>query len=191
MRDKPVDEIYISTDIEANGPIPGVFSMLSFASAAFTLKKELVSTFSANLSTLPRAKEDPDTMQWWKNKKKAWAAARKDPQKPHLAMKAYLQWLKGLPGRPVFVAYPAAFDYTFIAWYLIKFTGENPFSYVALDIKTYACALLKKPFFKTTKKAMPRRWFDENKKSHIALEDAIEQGHLFCNMLGENLGPSI
>jgi hypothetical protein len=28
-------EIYISTDIEANGRIPGVSSMLSFASAAY------------------------------------------------------------------------------------------------------------------------------------------------------------
>ena len=28
-------EIYVSTDIEADGPIPGRYSLLSFASAAF------------------------------------------------------------------------------------------------------------------------------------------------------------
>ena len=46
-------EIYVSTDIEADGPIPGPHSMLSIASAAYTAEKQLVATFSANLETLP------------------------------------------------------------------------------------------------------------------------------------------
>jgi hypothetical protein len=35
------------------------------------------------------------------------------------------------------------------------------------------------------KKNMPRRWFDPHKHTHVALDDAIEQGALFCNMLAE------
>ena len=35
------DEIYVSTDIEADGPIPGPHSMLSFASAAYRADKTL------------------------------------------------------------------------------------------------------------------------------------------------------
>jgi hypothetical protein len=35
-------EIYVSTDVEADGPIPGPNSMLSFGSAAYTGKKELL-----------------------------------------------------------------------------------------------------------------------------------------------------
>ena len=46
-------EIYISTDVETDGPIPGPHSMLSFASAAFLADKTLLGTFSANLETLP------------------------------------------------------------------------------------------------------------------------------------------
>ena len=42
-------EIYVSTDIEADGPVPGINSMLSFASAAYRADKTLVATFSANL----------------------------------------------------------------------------------------------------------------------------------------------
>jgi hypothetical protein len=30
---------------------------------------------------------------------------------------------------------------------------------------------------------MPKRWFDDLPHSHVALDDAIEQGALFCNML--------
>ncbi len=48
-------EIYVSTDVEADGPIPGPHSMLSFGSAAYTGGKELIGTFSANLETLPGA----------------------------------------------------------------------------------------------------------------------------------------
>jgi hypothetical protein len=32
---------------------------------------------------------------------------------------------------------------------------------------------------------MPRRWFDDHPHTHRALDDAIEQGALFCNMLAE------
>ena len=60
-------EIYVSTDVEADGPIPGPNSMLSFGSAAYTAKKELVGTFTANLETLSGAVADPKTMQWWQH----------------------------------------------------------------------------------------------------------------------------
>ena len=35
---------------------------------------------------------------------------------------------------------------------------------------------------------MPKRWFDEAPHTHNALDDAVEQGRLFCNMLQENTG---
>lgn len=34
---------------------------------------------------------------------------------------------------------------------------------------------------------MPRHWFDKLPHTHIALDDALEQGALFCNILAENL----
>ena len=52
-------EIYVSTDVESDGPIPGPHSMLSFASAAYTADKTLLSTFSANLDLLPGVHLDP------------------------------------------------------------------------------------------------------------------------------------
>lgn len=179
-------EIYISTDIETDGPIPGPHSLLSFASAAYLADKTLVDTFSANLETLPEAQGDPRTMEWWAGQAEAWEACRQNLQSPETAMKQYVVWLKGLPGKPVFVAYPAGFDFTFVYWYLIRFAGENPFSHSALDIKTYAMAMMKTNYRSSTKRAMPRHWFDEKRHTHIALDDAIEQGALFCNMLAEN-----
>lgn len=180
-------EIYVSTDIEADGPIPGPHSMLSFGSAAFQADKTLISTFSANLETLPGATGHPDTMAWWAKQPAAWEACRKDLEDPRFAMDRYVSWVKGLPGIPVFVAYPVGFDFAFIHWYLMYFTGSSPFSFSAVDIKTYAMALLKSDYRKSTKKHMPKRWFPKSPHTHVALDDAIEQGMLFLNMLDENL----
>jgi len=176
-------EIYVSTDVEADGPIPGPHSMLSFASAAYTDDKTLLATFSANLVTLPEATPDPKTMDWWKTQPEAWAECRRDLQDPAHAMPAYVKWLKSLPGRPVFVAYPAAYDFMFVYWYLMRFAGESPFSFSALDIKTYAMAVLGTSYRDATKKNMPSDWFDPLPHTHKALDDAIEQGALFCNIL--------
>lgn len=181
-------EIYVSTDVETDGPIPGPNSMLSFASAAYTADKRLVSTFAANLELLPGAAGDPKAMEWWRSQPAAWAACRADLRKPDEAMPEYVRWLKGLPGKPVFVAYPVAFDFMFVYWYLIRFAGESPFSHSALDVKTLAMAMMGTDYRDSTKRNMPRRWFDEMPHTHVALDDAVEQGALFCNMLAELRG---
>jgi len=186
-------EIYVSTDIEADGPVPGINSMLSFASAAYQQDKTLVGTFSANLELLPGATSDPQTMAWWETKREAWEASRQNTRQPQAVMSEYVTWLKELPGTPVFLGYPAAFDFMFVTYYLYRFAGESPFSYFALDIRTYAMALMKKQFSDISKSVMPSRWFDNLPYTHVALDDAISQGALFCNMLAENMnaGPPI
>ncbi len=168
-------EIYVSTDVEADGPIPGPNSMLSFGSAAYLADKTVIGTFRANLNELAGAAADAKTAQSWSTQPVAWAACRQNLEPPEAAMRRYITWLKGLPGKPVFVGYPASFDFLFVYWYLIRFAGESPFSFSALDIKTYAMALLKKDYRKSTKAGMPKHWFDSHRHTHIALDDAIEQ----------------
>ena len=100
-------------------------------------------------------------------------------------MHAYVFWLKALPGSPVSVGYPAAYDFLFVYWYLMRFVGESPFSHSALDIKTFAMALTGKTYRGSTKRDMPKRWIPKSPHTHVALDDAIEQGQLFINMLKE------
>src|SRR5215472_17441447 len=176
-------EVYVSTDVEADGPIPGPHSMLSFASAAYRGDKTLVGTFEANLTLLPGAQGDPKTMEWWRGKPEAWAACRTNLRYPAVVMPEYVAWLKSLPGKPVSVAYPAPYDFMFVYWYLIRFAGESPFSHSALDIKTFAMALLGTEYRDSVKRNMPREWFDDLPHTHVALDDAKGQGALFCNML--------
>jgi len=180
-----IQEIYVSTDVEADGPIPGPHSLLSFGSAAYRADKTLLATFSANLATLPGAQGHPDTMAWWSQRPAAWQACRQDCQAPETVMPAYVRWLKALPGKPVFVGFPAAYDFLFVYWYLMRFAGESPFSHSALDIKTLAMALMKSGYRDATKRNMPKAWFDRLPHTHVALDDALEQGALFCNMWRE------
>jgi hypothetical protein len=179
-------EIYFSTDVETDGPIPGPHSMLSFGSAAF-FNNKLVDTLYVNLETLEGATGNPDTMKWWGTQPEAWTSCRKDPRPPSEAMPEYVKWVNGVANKfgaqPVFVAYPAGFDFLFMYWYMMRFAGSSPFSFSALDIKSYVAGKLNKPYRECTKKNMPRKWFGTKPHTHNALDDAIEQGDLFCNIL--------
>lgn len=191
-------EIYFSTDVETDGPIPGPNSMLSLGSAAFSSSGRLLFTFSANLETLPGAEPDPSTQAWWEAHPEAYRASREGTIPPDQAMRDFSRWVEQIctlvcgngPVRkasPVFVGFPAGFDFLFVYWYLIKFTGQSPFSFSALDGKTYAMALLKKGYRQSTKRNYPKEWFPlKDTHTHIAVEDAIEQGRIFCNMLAAN-----
>jgi DNA polymerase III alpha subunit (gram-positive type) len=185
--DKP--EVYFSVDIETDGPIPGPNSMLSLASVAFSEDGQELDSFTVNFETLPEASSDPDTMVWWKTQPEAWAAARVDPKDPKQAMESFITWVEHTTQKtslPVFVAYPAGFDFLFVYWYLIRFVGHSPFSFSAIDIKTYVMAFLGKNYRQSTKRNMPKRWFKgQPKHTHVALDDARGQGMLFMKILKE------
>lgn len=182
-------ETYFVTDIETDGPIPGPHSILSFASAAYSDSGQLLDTFTINLTTLENAKGHHKTMKWWATEPKAWAACRSNTIPPKEAMKAYVHWIESVCKKissPVFVGYPAGFDFTFMFWYLIQFTGHSPFSWSALDMKTMAMMLTDLPYKQNIKPRLPQEWLPiELPHTHIALDDALEQGAIFCAMLKE------
>ena len=107
-------------------------------------------------------------------------------------MQDYVKWLRSLRGKLVFVGYPAAYDFMFVYWYVMRFVGNSPFSHSALDIKTFAMCMLGTEYRDSTKKKMPRHWFDDLPHTHVALDDALSQGALFCNMLqASNVGQKL
>jgi hypothetical protein len=176
-------EIYFSTDVESDGPIPFKNSMLSFGSVAFSPEGKELGEVGFNLETLPGATPNHGTMEWWKQHPEAWEACRQNLVTPDKAMNEYVAWITSFPGKPVFVGYPATYDFLFIYCYLIQFTGSSPFGFQGLDLKSYAMAKLGTEFKETTKRNMPRSWFDKKyPHTHKAIDDAREQGHLFFSM---------
>jgi len=185
-------EIYVSVDIECNGPCPGLHSMLSIGAVAFDANKGIgrdavIGQFSANLDLIPGSTTDPDTMKWWSTQLEAWEACRVAPQKLEKALPALADWLETLPGPPIFVGYPAGYDFTFVYYYLHRFaSGRNPFVRNAIDIETYVMGMTGTGYLEVGKRSWPEHWFDRTlKHTHVALDDAMEQGVTFLRIMND------
>lgn len=183
-----MQEIYVSVDIEADGPIPGPHSMLSLGAVALLETGKEVGAFEVNFEELEGAKPDPGTAEWWsKQDREVWNHIRKNPVPPKAGMESFVAWVDQISKQQnlpvVCVAYPAGFDFTFVYWYT-RFLGlDSPFSFSCLDIKSYAAATLNIPYRKAVKKNMPKSWFKGlPPHTHKGLDDAREQGLLFLNI---------
>ena len=186
-------ELYVSLDVEADGPCPGLFSMLSFGMAAFTLDKQLVGTFARNLKPLGGARSDERTMTWWAlpANADAFRASREDQVEPYVAMADCRAWLEAMRrfGRPVICGAPSGFDFTFLYYYFQLELGESPVGFASFDLRSYAAAVLKRQYRQVGKNSYPPDWMsDALPHTHVALDDAIEQGCIIVNMVRANLG---
>ena len=198
-------EIYISTDVETDGPIPGEYSMLSLGSVALNKNGKVLGKFYKKLKRLKGAKQHPKTMEFWKENLKDYKEATKNAQVPKKVMYDYINWLEKLEKKTksqlIFLAWPLGFDYQFVFWYMVKFVKkfqtihpfEIPFSFgQGIDTKTFAMAHLKKPYQECMDSKMPKRWFKgiinlKGKwKNHKAIDDALKEGKIFIRILKEN-----
>lgn len=186
-----MDEIYISVDVESDGPIPGPHSMLSLGAAAFLPNGDQVGLFEANLETLEGAAPDRDTMEWWSTQPEAWEICHKNLQPPEQAIRAFVAWIERTAAAyhsdPVCVGYPTGFDFTFVHWYNVRFAGRDPLGFSALDIRSHAMGVLKTSYKKSSQKHLPKEWLDNLPPlTHRAVDDAVRQGVLFINILKAN-----
>ena len=183
-----MSELFISVDVETDGPCPIVNSMLSLGAVVFTVDEVMEDrSFAVNLQTLPDAVQNQETMDWWAKQGNAYALTRIGATPANLVMNSFAAWVenvgKTFKSRPVFAAYPAGFDFTFVYVYLNYFGYKSPFGFQSWDAKSYASAIMRKPFRETIKKNMPKEWFSARKHTHGALDDAIEQAYLFQSMI--------
>ena len=169
------DDVFVSVDIEADGPIPGDYSMISFGAVvvgqpALTFYREL-KPISDRFVPEALAVSGLDR-----------AVLARDGAEPEAAMREFTAWLAEVSPkrRPVFVAFNATFDWMFVHWYFLHFTGKNPFGISGLDIKAYYMgALGKKTWADTTKGKFDKRFLSDAPHTHHALDDAREQAEVF------------
>jgi hypothetical protein len=73
-------------------------------------------------------------------------------------------------------------------YYFQRFLGESPIGFASLDLRSYAAAVMKRQYRHVGKRQYPAEWIDENlPHTHVALDDAIEQGCILINMMRANL----
>lgn len=114
------------------------------------------------------------------------AALVREGTDPAIAMSEAVSWVRDVCGedRAVLVAYPVAFDWSFLFWYFERFTDHgSPFGHSScLDIRTLFLALAGTVFDDASKDAMPAFLRAIAPHTHDALDDAVEQGELFANI---------
>lgn len=182
--------LYVSVDVEADGPIPGPYSMLSFGAAVAGVQDG--DGFSA---------ADPEKLTFYRELRpisaefvpEALAVSgldrdrlREEGAEPAVALAEFAGWVREVAAgaQPVMCGYPASYDWMFLYWYLIRFTGASPFGHSGcLDMKTLYAAKARLPLRAVAKGAMPPELLSRRRHTHHALDDAIEQAELFAHLM--------
>lgn len=119
---------YIMVDIEADGPIPGDFSMVCFGAVVVELGLER--TFYGELrpiseSYIPEALAVSGFTR---------AHTLTFPEAEGV-MRSFGEWLTDVSvGQPMFVSDNNGFDWQFINYYFHHFTGHNPFGFSSTNL---------------------------------------------------------
>lgn len=183
-------DIYFSADIETDGPIPGPFSMLSFAlvvagtfdGVEFVRAKSYERSFYSELRPISDQFE-PEALRVNGLERERLVAHGPDPQE---VMTAAYQWIEeqAQGKRPVLVAYPLSFDWTWLYWYFVRFaTGRSPFEHSrCFDLKTAFAVKANLPICRAGRSKVPGHLLGKHPHTHHALDDAIEQAELFANI---------
>ncbi len=169
-------EVFISVDIETDGPIPGDYSISSLGACVIG-----TSDLSFYMEFKPISdKFNPEAISISGLDRNQLIANGTDPTS---AMQRFSDWLEkvsGTDGSPVFVAFNATFDWMFVHWYFQHFIGRNPFGISGWDIKAYYAGVTKKRFWaETSKKRIDKEFLSTRPHTHNALDDAQEQAEIF------------
>lgn len=186
-------DVYFSFDVEADGPIPGEFSMSSLGMVACAVRErgaplrrlDIDAAENCFYTTLEpiSARFDPAAAAVADISRTELVTHGQDPAQ---ALPALASWIDDCAARhggsPVAVAFPLGFDWLFLYWYLIHYAGRSPFAHGRhLDIRTLYVARTGALARDSRKSDMPRSLLSGRPHTHNALDDAREQAELFCS----------
>jgi hypothetical protein len=174
-------ELYIAVDVEADGPIPGPYSMISLGMAVAGRPEMSFYTELRPISDefVPRALAvsglDRDRL------------LREAPTAED-AMSAAAAWVNGLrrTGRPVFLAAPAVWDGMFVHWYFVRFTGHSPFGATGsgVDLRSYWMGMIGVEWVETRREKIKHALgLRDVPHTHHAGDDAAELAQVFAAVL--------
>ena len=180
-------DTYISVDIETDGPVPGRYSMLSLGMALAGSYDGIVYSPFKKGSRCYYVEIKPISGHYDTKSLNATGLDRNHFKEngisPLDAMSAAARWvLKESEGtRPVFVGYPATFDWMFSRYYFEEFSDIGcPFLHSSvLCIKTMYATKARTSLTESVRDKMPSCLIDGLSNDHQALHDAISQAVLF------------
>lgn len=168
---------YVMVDVEADGPIPGDYSMVCFGAVIVTDPVE--NTFYGRIR--------PVSGQWIPDALAVSGFTREETlgfDEPKTVMEGFARWLnENIRGRPFFASDNNGFDWQFINWYFWHFTGGNPFGHSSTNLGSLYKGMVKDTFqnFKHLRKTA---------HTHHPVDDAIGNAEALLEMkqLGLKIG---
>jgi hypothetical protein len=163
---------YIVVDIEADGPIPGDYSMICFG--AVIVDENLEKTFYGKLKPISE-NFNPETLAisgFSRNE----TLEFNDPTNVMLEFEEWIQ--NNSKGKPIFISDNNGFDWMFICWYFHHFIKRNPFGYSSRRISDLYCGLVKDTFaqWKHLRKTTP---------THNPIDDAKGNAEVILHLRNE------
>jgi hypothetical protein len=183
-------DVYFSADVETDGPIPGPFSILSFALVLagsfdgehFRRPENYRETLYRELSPISENFE-PEALRINGLDRARLCLEGESPEK---VMTEACRWVTRIagPAQPVLVAYPLSFDWTWLYWYFIRFSADgSPFSYSrCFDIKTAVAIKAGIPISEAGRSRIDPSLRSKHAHTHHAVDDAIAQAEIFANV---------
>jgi len=186
------DIVYFSADVEASGPVPGLYNLVS-------------------IGVVPVGRSGgswkPEDERFYVELKPIGGEFDREAMAVHGITRARLeasgtpadQAMRDLSGfvekrvarsadaRAVFVGHNVGFDWSYISHYFALFKIPNPFGYKSLDIKSLAMGRLRIGWFETSKEnlevLLPSVPKEDRHLAHRADYDALYQAHILCALL--------
>ncbi len=183
-------DVYFSADVETDGPIPGPYSILSFAfvyagrfdGARFEQPDMFDKFFYRELRPISET-FDPEALRVNGLDRGRLLEKGESPEK---AMSDANGWIEQVArgDNPVLVAYPLSFDWSWLYWYFIRFgTNGSPFGHSrCFDLKTAVAVTRRIPIAEAGRSQLPKRFRSMRTHSHHALDDAFEQAEIFAKV---------
>jgi hypothetical protein len=184
-------DLYISIDVEADGPIPGPYSMLSLGMAvAGRFDGERFEPLDPERETFYRELRpisqnfDPEALAVSGLDREELVRSGCDPRQAMTEADRWVRTAARKRGRAVAVGWPLTYDWTWVYWYFMRFAGRSPFGFSsALDLKTLYARAASVPVTRATKSQMPAELLTARRHTHHALDDALEQAELLHRLM--------
>jgi DNA polymerase III epsilon subunit-like protein len=174
-REKPVT--YISVDIEAAGPSPSGYAMLSVGACVVDAPDTEPSFYVELQPDREGVLEAAMSVGGF-----TLDGLRASGTAPAAAMQQFADWITAVTPaghRPVLVGFNAVFDWMFVADYFHRYLGHNPFGHSALDIKAFYLGATGSSWAGTSMNFVAERYGLDITLTHNALDDARDQAALF------------
>lgn len=183
-------DAYFSADVETDGPIPGPYSLLSFAivfagtfdGSVFRRPERYDKVFYRELKPISDRFEVEALQVNGLDRDRLCS----EGGSPGVVMAEACDWIRSVApeAEPVLVAYPLSFDWTWLYWYFMQFSPQgSPFYYSrCFDIKTAFAVKAGIPISEAGRSRILPLLRSEHSHTHHAIDDAIAQAEIFANV---------